>query len=214
MNYSSRFRGGVSTLFGSTLARSPKIEDYDENKVFCYIKNVGNLYPKMLSSEYTETVSPLMCDYGAIQQLEKAEDILSVTQNSLYITRCTLNDELFYTGRGLLFDNNKIPLLVNCFIAVPGEPSIYTLCINTNIFKKRDAPMQRFILRKLIPYMTDYDYDFTFFNCSAFILLPKCQGRLDKELVGEFLADELEKEFSRNDPSYKPHEGRMYETPF
>ena len=214
MNYSSRFRNGVSTLLNSSISRATRMEDYDGNKVFCYIKNVGNLYPNMLNSHYTETVSPILCDYEETKQVEKAEDILSVAHNFSYISRCTLNDELFYTGYGILFDKDKIPLLVNCNVVVPGETSLYTLCINTNIFKRRDAPMQRFILRKLIPYMADYNFDFTFFNCSAFILLPKFQGKLDKELVGEFLADELEKEFSRKDPSYKPHEGRAYETPF
>lgn len=214
MNYSSRFRTGVTTLLDSSISRSIRIEDYDGNKVFCYIKNVGNLYPSMLSPNYAETVSPILCNYGETKQIEKAEDILSIAQSISYITRYTLNDELFYAGYGILFDKDKIPLLVNCYIVVSGEPNLHTLCINTNIFKKRDAPMQRFILRKLIPYMADYDYNFTFFNCSAFILLPKFQGKLDKELVGEFLADELEKEFSRKDPSYKPHEGRAYETPF
>lgn len=214
MNYSTHFRDGVSKLLNSSISRSTKIEDYDGNKVLCYIKNVGNLYPNMINSNCAETVSPILCDYGETKQVEKAEDVLSVAHDFSYISRCTLNGELFYTGYGILFDKDKIPLLVNCNIVVSEEPNLYTLCINTSIFKRRDAPMQRFILRKLIPYMADYNFNFTFINCSAFTLLPRCQGRLDKELVGEFLSDELEKEFSRTDASYKPPEGRMYEVPF
>ena len=211
MNYTRRFEDDVANFCGrSHLSYNALLSDYDNGTVFCYVKNVGNFYPSAVSfTDAEDRVTRVLCDYeNEPIPVAKAENLIDFRgmENDRLVRR-TLDGKLYYVARGMLFNCDKSPIALNCFVR--GARSFdRTMCFSIGVFKDPEDPVHRFILRKLIPYLAEKRYDFSFANCNAFVLKPIFQGRLNHSLVGEFLADKIYKDL--NEPEQQQPRQRHY----
>ena len=79
MNYSRRFEDNVSNFCGRIrLVSTQLMEDYDGGSIFCYMKNVGNLYPSAVKFNNCEDAAVrVLCDYTSEPEVvRKAEALI------------------------------------------------------------------------------------------------------------------------------------------
>lgn len=200
MNYSSTFRRQVRLFFTASSAPVGHcIHDYDDNRLFCYLKNVDKLYPVVIPRESTSfgnIVFPVMSYVYEPRNIEKAENIIGL--RSYRMQRVTLGENTYYAAFGCVFDKDKNPIIMTCAEEFPLRSVL--ICIDYSVIEYPDEPMAKFILKKLIPYFVetrDSDgYRYAFMNCDKFVVKPTFQGELDHNLVSKYLCERLDTEFA------------------
>lgn len=203
MNYSKSFKSCVYSFVSNPISSIPELIDNPENaKVFCYLKNTALLSPTV----FVDTIDGVAGLYYAdapLCRIKKAEEILYQVRIT-GIIKAMLGDNMYYIGSGYVFNKNKQPIIITCF---PYHKRNVTankvLCIDYSVLEHPEEPMHRFIMRKLLPYII-YDRDkggnalgigYMFVHANSFVIKPTFQGELDHKLVGEYLANRLINEY-------------------
>ena len=199
MNYSGHFRAGViDFLTPTSYMPSVTITDIDRDCIFCYIKSTP-MY-KLATSRYSgDVVLPLKMNEARPVEITKAEDIMSYgcIGGNEGVSTINLHGEIYYACKGLVFNQDRSPIIVHC---IPNgiESANHILCFDYSVLEHPEAPMNRFILRKLIPFVVSERMNSPFnhtryaiMNCKSFIVKPTFQGELDHALVGEYLAQRI-----------------------
>ena len=199
MNYSHVFRMSVDE-FAYDPSPTVFVEDYDNLEVFCFIRTLGAYQPILFAVKNEERAKKVLVNPDNTIVIEKAEEI--ITKSEIYSTnpgrtvlqRVLLNEKIYYSTHGMIFNGDKVPIVLYCKVKLEDIYGVF--CINPEIFKNQEEPLNRFIIRKLLPYFLENEKRFCFMNCSAFILKPTFQGRLDKDLVGKFLSNRVKWDFT------------------
>lgn len=206
MNFSSRFCNSCNdfVLYPAKSAQPDlHIRDYDTGNIFCFIKGTKLLSPSVMPSSLgrRETIIPLKGpDEPRARLLSKAEEIITTVETGAVMTKSILDGKLFYVRRGYLFDQNKNPLLIVCYDAMSTSNIVPVVCVDYSVFENPEEPMNRFIMRKFLPYVIRNKFRMTYMFCnnSVFIIKPNFQNELDDKLVGEFLARRARYECTSN----------------
>lgn len=202
MNYSSAFKTAVSNFVNGSSDRPfarINIQDIDESNVLCYMKNTPILSPYFIPiwSRETDVVVPILGPKNKTPMLvNKAEEILLHT--ALNIKKFLLDGKVYHSRWGCVWDENKIPIMLMC--RNPRNLSDTSiLCIDYSVFENPEEPLNRFIMRKVLPYVinskdTGIYKKYMFSNNRMFVIKPTFQNELDHKLVGEFLANKIKNE--------------------
>lgn len=201
MNYSNAFRQGANCFLGiNRLLSSPttySISSIDNSKVFVYLITRYGLKPVVgNNTTASQYVMPIYREIRPSQsettvEINKAESI--ILRPTSMITTYKLENSFFYASLGLLFDQDKNPIILVC---KRDDVDSTVICLDYSILKHQDTPMNRFIMRKLLPYIIETDKVFMFANCSSFVVHPTFQGELDSTLVKDFLIGKLRTEYT------------------
>lgn len=201
MNISNRYKRTLTAfiLNPANKAAWPSINDFDNNTFFCYLKNTPVLTPT-INKTTVDKVIPLVLESSDTHELKKAEEIMYDLTSDL--KRFELEGRIYYACWGYIFDNNKTPLVITCIPIGNAGISCKVICIDYSVFENNDDPMNRFIMRKFLPSIIEFNtsntsqaVNYTFMNCKSFVIKPTFQGELDHKLVGDFLAEKIQYEF-------------------
>lgn len=199
MNYSNSFRNRVrgfleghnSTRYWQNFCPS----SITSPSVFAYLIPRSGFTPVYTIPDNRSVIRPLYNStypyrQPELREIKKAEDILVPLSQDIIPFK--LGSDIFYAARGMVFDANKKPILLVCRRIADLKA---VLCIDYSVLQNQDAPMNRFIVRKLLPYIISCNTEFLFTNCSVFVVKPTFQGELDTELVKNFLVGKIDIEY-------------------
>ena len=203
MNFSNAFRRGVENFmsFDGITEYTPDyyIPGFDRNQVFTYMIPRGGLTPIHRISGINQFVAPIywQCSAPLVgnTQVTKAEDVFRRCESNT-VTTYILNKEPFYIICGFLFDKDKNPLIITC----RNPSNNIVVCFDYSVLENPDLPMNRFLLRKFIPYLIEArrhgsPHPYMFVNCKEFVVKPTFQGELDESLVRDFLVERVNIEY-------------------
>lgn len=205
MNYSDSFKNRVKGFimspanYRSTVQR---VQTLDGSNLFCYVKNTPMLSPQIFKG-HEDGVAALYMSGMAPFRIIKAEQVIDHYSN-YGIRKILLNSNTYYVCGGFLFNVDKVPLVVVCSnttdTRMQGVSNI--VCFDYSVFENQEDPMNRFLIRKFIPYLiedkknsfSELAAGYMFVHGKSFIIKPTFQGELDHNLVGKYLSERIKYE--------------------
>lgn len=204
MNYNRRFKYTCRDFFYPRQSSfSLCSTNFDNDGVFAYYKCSS---PYVLDyGDAKNSVRPL---YMAIPNTEplvitKAEKALDCF-DPVFVRTLILNDKRYYITKGMLFDEDKHPIVMSLL----DNDSRHTGNLNMvaafdySILRDQDGIFNKFILRKLIPYLysneklVDFPVNVAFMNLNQFILKPN-PTKMTSGKLKEILPETFMKQYGR-----------------
>lgn len=147
-------------------------------------------YPSQVVSQtigYFKRPSTFEADLSTIQEIfynpqntvtiRKTEDIMhSITKGASFLIK--LKDQEYLTQQGCLFKDPLNPkkrnLIILSYWLLVSDTQSLRKCVmfDQSVLTEQEEPVSRFILRKLIPGMTETDILFGFADLSVYLLQP------------------------------------------
>lgn len=202
MNYTRTFRRSVDSFCSFGRTANTAISDFDEGNIFLYCKNTKDVRIILnrrvgRDAQQQESIGRLYLSPNSQPHtnITKAEDLLKISQTE--VCKVTLGNNIYYVKQGMIFDKDRNPIIIEYMTA----DNKTVLGIDYSIFSNMDEPVNRFIFRKLIPYLnTGAAFSvsgFSFMNLDQFFLAAN-PFNVTPELIQEKLPEMIAAHFTEH----------------